>query len=123
MVRIIGAVVVRHVACITIGRRAGVPIRMAVNTAHADVCPNEREVGCIVVIRSWDPIGYIVANDAIRWKSSCYVVRVSRSIVFRDVAGIAIRWSSLVSIAMTCHAARSQMRAGQWEICRVMIKT
>jgi len=122
MAWVIGAVVVRHVAGITVRRCAGVSIGMAGNTTHAYVRPNKREVGRIMIIRSWGPIGYIVANGAIRWESSCYVVRVGRSIVIRDMASIAIRWGSLISIAMTGHATRSHMRAGQWEVGRVMIK-
>ena len=115
MVRVGGAIVVRHVAGITVGRCTLVPIGMALRTGNAGVAPGQREAGRAMIKGRVPPGGLIVTDRAIRRELGRRMVRVGGAIVVRHVAGITVDRCTLVTVGVALRAVNADMAAGKWE--------
>ena len=104
MVRISGAVEVRQVARIAIGRRASVPVAVAFQAIHVGVRALQREARRVVVEGRVVPRALIVAHRAVRREPRRHVVRIRRRVVIREVAGIARGRCSSVTVRVALQA-------------------
>ena len=119
MVRVGGAIVIRHMAARTGVRGVVVIAVVALVAAHAGVRSNEGE--STVVVSARRPSAFRVAQGAIGGELRCRVVRVRGAIVVRHMTTIAIGWRALVTIGMALQAIHSGVAAGQWEARDVVV--
>ena len=89
VVGVVRAIVIRHMAGITIGGRALVAIGVALQAIDPGMTAGEREPGRIMVIRGRDPGCFPMAYRAIRGELGRRVVRVGGAVVIGQVAACA----------------------------------
>ena len=122
VVRVGGAVVIRHVAGIAGGRCALIAVGVALQAVNTVVPPGQREPRGVVVVRGRRPRRFIMALRAVRGELRSRVVRINGAVVVGHVARIAIGRCALVPIGMAGNAIDPGMATGQGEVGVVMIE-
>lgn len=104
MVRIVGAIVVRHMARVAFRRGTSVPVRVALDAACARMLAGQGEAGVVMVKGGRNPGRGIVTLRTIRWESGLHVAGRRGCIVVGDVAGCTVRGRPYEAVGMALHA-------------------
>lgn len=119
---ILSAVEVRLMARPAIRRRSRVSIRMTCQTVRLYVRAGQRELRRAMIERRFRPVVCRVANRAILRIIFRHVIRIGRTVVVALMARPTIRWRTCVSRRVACLTLRLNVRTGQRELRRVVIK-
>lgn len=122
VVRVDGGVEIRHVARITIRRRALIAVGMALETTRARMPSGQRKARRAMIERRRGPGSFIVALRTVGGELGSGMVRVGGAIVIRHMAGIAVGRCTLIAIGMAGDAVDACMATSQGKIGRTMIE-
>jgi len=124
MIRVGRVPILRCVTGVAIrGRIRVVAVQVAIRARDGCVRAGQRETGDVVIESRRLPGGRVVAHSTRLWESGLHVVRVRRTREIRQMAGRARgAQTGEDAVHMACGAGNRDVRAGQWEICGVMVE-
>jgi len=114
VIRVRGAVVVLHVAGITVCGNVGVVVvHMALGARHGRVCSGQREFRLTVIEGCWNPRRRVVAHFTLLWESYLRMIGIVGLGVVSQMAGDTRRVRQFViSVDVTLRTLQRGMSTG-----------